>query len=87
MCSYNKLGGLVYAPRQQKIPDGGLTGEWGFVGLVMSGWGAVDDRVARPLAGLDLKCTSRAAPRCRDRRRRRNGTLDEQVSIRPVQRI
>ncbi len=54
MCAYNKVGG-VYAAEHGWLLSGVLRDEWGFEGLVVSDWGAVHDRVASLLAGLDLQ--------------------------------
>ncbi len=54
MCSYNKING-VYASENPWLLTGVLRGEWGFDGLVVSDWGAVNDRVAALAAGLDLE--------------------------------
>ena len=54
MCSYNKLNG-TYASEHHWLLTELLRDEWGFDGLVMSDWGAVHDRVAAVLAGLDLE--------------------------------
>ena len=54
MCSYNKLNG-TYASENPWLLTGLLRDEWGFDGLVMSDWGAVNDRVASVAAGLDLE--------------------------------
>ena len=54
MCSYNKLGG-TYASQHPWLLTDVLRTEWGFEGLVVSDWGATDDRVAGLKAGLDLE--------------------------------
>ncbi|MFJ6617701.1 glycoside hydrolase family 3 C-terminal domain-containing protein [Kitasatospora sp. NPDC091335] len=54
MCSYNRVNG-VHASRHRGLLTGVLREEWGFDGLVMSDWGAVNDRVAALAAGLDLE--------------------------------
>ncbi len=57
MCSYNRVNG-VYASQDRWLLTDVLRGEWGFDGLVMSDWGAVDDPVAAVSAGLDLEMPS-----------------------------
>lgn len=57
MCSYNRLNG-VYASEHPWLLTDVLRGEWGFDGLVVSDWGAVQDRVAGVAAGLDLEMPS-----------------------------
>ncbi|MEV4776074.1 glycoside hydrolase family 3 C-terminal domain-containing protein [Microbacterium sp. LWH12-1.2] len=54
MCSYNRING-VYASEDPWLLTQVLRDEWGFDGLVVSDWGAVDDRVAALAAGLDLE--------------------------------
>ncbi|POM25712.1 Exo-alpha-(1-_6)-L-arabinopyranosidase [Actinomadura rubteroloni] len=54
MCSYNKING-VYASQNRWLLTDLLRGEWGFDGLVVSDWGAVNDRVEALRAGLDLE--------------------------------
>lgn len=54
MCAYNKLGG-VYASEHGWLLTTVLRDEWGFEGMVVSDWGAVHDRVASLVAGLDLQ--------------------------------
>lgn len=54
MCSYNKVNG-TYASEHTGLLSSTLRHEWGFRGLVMSDWGAVNDRAAGIAAGLDLE--------------------------------
>ncbi|GAA3758350.1 glycoside hydrolase family 3 C-terminal domain-containing protein [Microbacterium kribbense] len=54
MCSYNRING-VYASEDPWLLTQVLRDEWGFEGLVVSDWGAVNDRVAGLTAGLDLE--------------------------------
>jgi beta-glucosidase len=54
MCSYNRVNG-VFASENRWLLTDVLRGEWGFEGLVVSDWGAVNDRVAALRAGLDLE--------------------------------
>ena len=57
MCSYNRVNG-VYASENKKLLTDILRGEWNFCGLVMSDWGAVNDRAAGVAAGLDIEMPS-----------------------------
>lgn len=54
MCSYNRLNG-TYASENEWLLTRVLRDEWGFQGVVVSDWGAVNDRVAALRAGLDLE--------------------------------
>lgn len=53
MCSYNRING-VHASQDRWLLTTVLRDEWDFTGLVVSDWGAVDDRVAAIAAGMDL---------------------------------
>jgi beta-glucosidase len=54
MCSYNRING-VYTSEDPWLLTQVLREEWGFKGLVVSDWGAVNDRVAGIAAGMDLE--------------------------------
>lgn len=57
MCSYNRING-VYASENRWLLTDVLRGDWGFDGLVMSDWGAVNERDRGVRAGLDLEMPS-----------------------------
>jgi beta-glucosidase len=54
MCSYNRINGVPAAENHWLLTEV-LRDEWGFDGLVVSDWGAVDRRVPALKAGLDLE--------------------------------
>lgn len=54
MCSYNKVNGIFASENKMLLTDI-LKKEWGFEGYVVSDWGAVSDRVAGIIAGLELE--------------------------------
>ena len=57
MCAYNLVNG-EYCSENRYLLTGVLREAWGFDGLVMSDWGATNDRVAGVAAGLDLEMPS-----------------------------
>ena len=57
MCAYNKING-VYAAENHYTLTEVLRDMWGFDGIVISDWGAVNDRVADLVAGLELEMPS-----------------------------
>lgn len=57
MCSYNRING-VYSSENKYLLTDVLRDKWGFEGLVVSDWGAVNDRVKGVAAGLDLEMPS-----------------------------
>lgn len=54
MCSYNKLNGVFLSDNKRMLTDV-LRDEFGFKGMVVSDWGAVNNRVAGVKAGMDLQ--------------------------------
>lgn len=54
MCSYNQLNG-VFASENHRLLTEILRDEWGYEGMVVSDWGAVNDRVKGVEAGMDLE--------------------------------
>ncbi|WP_249346227.1 glycoside hydrolase family 3 C-terminal domain-containing protein [Microbispora sp. H11081] len=87
MCSYNRVNG-VYASQNRWLLTDVLRREWGFAGVVVSDWGAVQDRVAALAAGLDLEMPGTGGEG--DRRvveAVRAGELDEAVVNASVRRV
>ncbi|WP_144123851.1 glycoside hydrolase family 3 C-terminal domain-containing protein [Catellatospora sichuanensis] len=54
MCAYNRLNG-VYASEHEWLLTRVLRDEWGFDGIVVSDWGAVNERIDGLTAGLDVE--------------------------------
>jgi beta-glucosidase len=57
MCAYNRLNG-IYCSEHEELLTRILRNRWGFHGLVMTDWGAVDDRPKGIAAGLELEMPS-----------------------------
>lgn len=87
MCSYNKINGIHASDSRELLTDI-LRTEWGFEGLVVTDWGALNDRIEGYKAGCDLnmpggsqfmeKATAEAI---------RRGNLDEAYIDATVERI
>lgn len=54
MCSYNLLNGTYLSDNKRFLTDV-LRDEWGYKGIVVSDWGAVNDRAEGVKAGMDLE--------------------------------
>lgn len=54
MCSYNRLNGTYLSDNKRFLSDV-LRDEWGYEGIVVSDWGAVNDRAEGVKAGMDLE--------------------------------
>ncbi|MCJ7533962.1 MAG: glycoside hydrolase family 3 C-terminal domain-containing protein [Anaerolineales bacterium] len=54
MCAYNKVDGTYCAENETLMTDI-LKSEWGHQGLVVTDWGAMNDRVAGLKAGIELE--------------------------------
>ena len=87
MCSYNKING-TYASDNKWLLTDVLRDEWGYEGFVMTDWGAVDDRVQGVRAGLELEMPGNTAGNdAKIVAAVKNGTLDEALVDRSVERI
>lgn len=54
MCSYNRINGTFASENKWLLKDV-LKDEWGYEGLVVTDWGAINDRVIGLEAGVDLE--------------------------------
>ena len=86
MTSYNKING-TYAPENENLIEEILRGEWGFQGMVMTDWGGGRDAVATVKAGNDLLMPGSAQQIQTIIEAVQNGTLDEKIVDRNVERI
>ncbi len=57
MCAYNRFNG-IYCSEHEELLTGILRDRWGFQGLVVTDWGAVNDRPRGIAAGLELEMPS-----------------------------
>ena len=57
MCAYNKLNG-TFCSEHEPLLTGILRDRWGFEGLVVTDWGAINDRPKAVSAGLELEMPS-----------------------------
>jgi beta-glucosidase len=87
MCSYNRLNG-VYTSENPWLLTSVLRDEWGFEGLVVSDWGAVNNRVDGVRAGMDLEMPSSGGRTdAQVVAAVKDGSLDEQALDRVAQRV
>ena len=87
MCAYNKVNGTYCAENQFLMTDV-LKQEWGHEGLVVTDWGAMNDRVDGLRAGVELEMPG--MPNGNDAKivaAVQSGELDEAVLDRAVERI
>jgi beta-glucosidase len=87
MCSYNLVNGVYCSENPYLISDI-LKNEWGFSDLVVTDWGATNDRVAGVRAGVDLEMPGPAEANTRQIvAALRSGALDERALDQAVERI
>ena len=87
MCSYNKLNGIHASDHKELLTDI-LRTDWGFDGLVVTDWGAMNDRIEGFKAGCDWNMpggSNYMAKECA--RAVENGTLSEKHIDESVRRI
>ena len=87
MCSYNKVNGEQVSESRRLLNDI-LRDEWGFKGLVVSDWGAVNDRVKGLANGLDLEMPGTYGMNAKKIKAAiENGSLSEDALDKAVRRI
>jgi beta-glucosidase len=87
MCSYNRING-TYASDNKYLLTDILRDEWGYQGLVVTDWTAMNERLEALKAGVDLEMPGPATSNT-DKiiTAVRSGALDERVLDRAVERI
>ena len=87
MCAYNRINGTYCCENKWLLTDV-LRKEWGFDGLVMTDWGAMQDRISALKAGLDLEMPGDTAV-CRRRilDALKDGSLKREVLDRAVENV
>jgi beta-glucosidase len=87
MCSYNRLNG-EYASENEYLLTDILRKDWGHEGIVVSDWGAVNDRDKGLGAGLDLEMpSSGGSGDGRIIEAVKNGSLSVEILDRAVERL
>lgn len=87
MCAYNKINGIHCSDNAWLLTQI-LRDEWGFEGLVVTDWGALNDRIAAFEAGCDLVMPGGSAYGEREALRAvEQGKLAEETVERSVKRI
>ena len=86
MSSYNLING-IYTSENPDLLTKILRNDWGFKGFVMTDWGGGKDPIAQMIAGNDLLEPGSAAQIQAIYKAVKNGTLDEKILDRNVERI
>ncbi len=87
MCSYNKING-IYASEHKYLLTDVLKNNWGHKGLVVTDWGACNDRVEGLIAGQEIEMpTSRGMNDANIVDAVRAGRLDEAILDSSVKRV
>lgn len=87
MCSYPKLNGIHCSDHKELLTDI-LRTEWGFDGMVVTDWGAMNDRIEGFRAGCDLNMPGGSEYMAKDVAQAvKNATLSESKIDNSVRRI
>jgi beta-glucosidase len=87
MCAYNRVNG-TYCSEHRRLLTEILRDEWGYAGVVVSDWGAVNQRAKGLAAGLDLEMPgSRGQNDAVLVKAVKAGELDETILDRAVERL